>query len=66
MSDVHASLHCSSQLLVLCIRFSGNRVVACATKQILAGEEINNCYGESGGGYLRDSEIHLFYCTVSM
>jgi len=53
---------------VYCIlpRFSGNRVVACATKQILAGEEINNCYGESGGGYLRDSEIHLLYCTASM
>ena len=41
-------------IIVYCIlpRFSGNRVVVCATKQILAGEEINNCYGESGGGYM--------------
>lgn len=43
-------------------RFSGNRVVVCATKQILAGEEINNCYGESGGA---TGGIQRYTCFIA-
>ena len=46
MTDVNAQPVLMA-LYFIPLRFTGNRVIVCATKEILAGEEVNNCYGES-------------------